>query len=96
MKTLINSLNLKHLICITAIFLPNKIKIFVLNLIPGNNISPNCYIGLSIIMCSQLVMKEGSKIGHFNFIGNIDLLILEEKALILNMNRIKDFSEIYN
>ena len=94
MKTLINSLNLKHLICITAIFLPNKIKIFVLNLIPGNNISPNCYIGLSIIMCSQLVMKEGSKIGHFNFIGNIDLLILEEKALILNMNRIKDFSEM--
>lgn len=94
MKPLTNYLNLNSLVCIASVFLPNKIKIFVLNLLPGNNISQNCYIGLSIIKCRQLIMKNGSKIGHFNYIGNIDLVILEEEASILNMNRIKNFSEM--
>ena len=63
-------------------------------MIPGNQISKNVKIGFSYIKVGKIVMLDGSKIGHFNYIRKLDKLLLNKGACICNFNRIGDFNSL--
>jgi acetyltransferase-like isoleucine patch superfamily enzyme len=94
LKVLMAYLSLKVIVSIVTMFFPNMVKVFILNLFPGNDISPYSYLGFSLILSKRIVMKSGSRIGHFNLIKDIDMFLLEEGAVIHNFNRIKAFAEM--
>lgn len=87
-------LSWKVLVSVVTMFFPNMVKVFILNLFPGNDISPSSYLGFSLILSKRIVMKSGARIGHFNLIKDIDMFLLEEDAVIHNFNRIKAFAEM--
>ena len=80
------------MISFILMFLPFFLKRFILNMIPGNQISKNAKIGFSYIKVDKIVMSDGSKIGHFNYIRKLDKLFLKEGACICNFNRIGQFN----
>lgn len=57
----------------------------------GYSIHPSSRIGLSWIFPRRLVMEEGSRIGHLTLCKNIDLLHLEDHAIIGQLNWITGF-----
>lgn len=57
----------------------------------GYSIHPTSRIGLAWIAPRRLVMEENSRIGHFNFCKNIDLLHLGAHAIIGQLNWITGF-----
>jgi acetyltransferase-like isoleucine patch superfamily enzyme len=87
-------LSWKVLISVVVMFFPSVVKVFILNLFSGNDISPTSYFGFSLILSKRIVMKSGSRIGHFNLVKDIDLFLLEEGAVVHNFNRIKAFAEM--
>lgn len=85
---------LRALVNVFIIFFPSPVKVFILNFLPGNDISSSSYLGFSLILSKRIVMKGGSRVGHFNLVKNIDMFLLEEGAVVYNFNCIKDFSEM--
>jgi len=87
--------NLSNIFHLILMFLPSAIKIYILNLKPGNQISKKAKIGFSYIGVGKIEMSDGSKIGHFNYLRNLESLILLENAKICNFNRIGQFSLLF-
>lgn len=87
-------LSLRNIVSVFIMFFPNLIKIFILNLFPGNDISTSSYLGFSLILSKQIIMRSRSRIGNFNLVKDINIFLLEDEAVIHNFNRIKGFAEI--
>jgi acetyltransferase-like isoleucine patch superfamily enzyme len=87
-------LSWKVLVNIVIMFFPSVVKVFILNLFSGNDISTSGYLGFSLILSKRIVMKSGSRIGHLNLIRDIDVFLLEEGAVVHNFNHIKAFAEM--
>jgi acetyltransferase-like isoleucine patch superfamily enzyme len=68
------------------IFLPWKFKRFFLIKIFKFSLDSTSYIGLSWIYPKHLIMKEKSKIGHFNIAIHLDTLILNKFSTISREN----------
>lgn len=75
------------LLTVFSIFLPNSIKIRLYNRFLGHCIDKTAYIGFSFIWVRKIIMKEHSRIGHFNFITNLEMLKLGQFSSIRNFNR---------
>ena len=59
--------------------------VFLLFKIKTVQIGKKCHIGFSWLNCSKLILKDGSCIGHFNYIHNKELLLGGGKIKHLNM-----------
>jgi acetyltransferase-like isoleucine patch superfamily enzyme len=68
-------------------FLPNSLKLWVMNRFCGCNIHRSAKIGFSFIRVGKLVLAEGASIKHFNLIRNLELFELQEKASVGNFNQ---------
>lgn len=58
----------------------------------GFQLSKNTRIGFSIILAHKVILKDGARIGHFNFCKHIDQIYMDENAKIGNANWISGFS----
>lgn len=58
----------------------------------GYQIAATAHIGLSIILCRQLIMRENSLIGHFTLVKGIDKLELNKNSKIGALNFITGYS----
>lgn len=78
---------LKDVGCVILMFLPNSLKLWVMNRFCNCHIHPTAKIGFSFIRVGKLVLAEGASIKHFNFIRNLELFELKEKAWVGNFNQ---------
>jgi hypothetical protein len=77
----------------TACFvLPWRLRRYILVKTHGYRISPAARIGLSIILADDVLMEERASIGHLNYIGRLDQLILRAEANIGRYNWITGMS----
>lgn len=83
---------MKHFFKFVLILLPWRLKRFCLIRFFGFNLHPSSRIGLSWVYPSQLMMEEGSKIGHFNVAIHLDSIIMKRKSSIGRSNWITGFS----
>lgn len=58
----------------------------------GFELAKNTKIGFSIISAHKVTLKDGAKIGHFNFCKHIDQIYMDENAKLGNANWISGFS----
>jgi acetyltransferase-like isoleucine patch superfamily enzyme len=79
---------LKKIVLISLVFLPNVLKIIILNRFFNAQIDKSAKIGLSYIHCNRIIMGKNTRIGHFNVIKNINLLQLDDDAGFGNLNKI--------
>lgn len=79
------------LIQILLICFPWRLRRHGLNFIFGYKIHAGAKIGFSLILTKQLDMEENSKIGHLNLVRNIELLKLENGAIIGRTNYISGY-----
>jgi len=82
---------MKQLLMFLSIFLPWEMRRALLEKQFGFSIHPTSRIGLAWILPRRLVMEEHSRIGHFTFCKNIDLLHLGAHAIIGQLNWITGF-----
>lgn len=73
-------------------FFPWPIRKWFLTRALGFELARNTRIGFSIISAQKVILKDGAKIGHFNFCKRIDQIYMDEKAKIGNANWISGFS----
>jgi acetyltransferase-like isoleucine patch superfamily enzyme len=59
---------LKRMLMATITPLPSTIKISILRHLLGFDISRDAYIGLSLIVCRNLVLESGAAIGHMSVV----------------------------
>lgn len=71
--------------------LPWCIRRRVLNRM-GHQIASTAHIGISIILCHRLIMRENSIIGHLTFVKGIDKLELDKNSKIGALNFITGYS----
>jgi acetyltransferase-like isoleucine patch superfamily enzyme len=74
------------------IFLPWKLKRFILIKYFKFSLHPSSYIGISWFFPNNLIMSEYSKIGHFNVAIHLDKIILNKFSTISRSNWITGFS----
>lgn len=79
---------LNVLVHVTLMFLPCPIKNWTLNRIFGHQLSSDSKIGFSYVNVKKIVMKNSSKIGHFNIIKNISSIELGTNSSIGSLNYI--------
>lgn len=77
---------IRKLLLIIAIFLPNTLKIFVYRQL-GWNIGGNVKIGFSYIDCELVTISNNGKIGHFNIIRRLKYLEIGKDSYIRNFNQ---------
>lgn len=77
---------LRNLICIFALFLPQKLKKSYLSFAFDYKFSSNSYLGFSWVFPNILVMEDNSRIGHFNFFKLLDRVILKKSSSIGSLN----------
>lgn len=87
---------LRIFIQILTIWLPWAIRRLALNSLSGFSIHPTAKIGYSIVLADQVILAANARVGHFNYIGRLDLLRLDEEALIGNLNWIPGLSQRLN
>ena len=83
---------LQLILKITIIFLPWKLKRFILIKFFNYSLDPSSHIGLSWIYPNHLIMNEKSKIGHLNISIHLDSIILYKYSKIGRENWITGFS----
>ena len=76
---------------ITLLFLPWKIRRYLLNRFWRFDIHSTAYIGFSYVYPKSLVMEAGARIGHLNVAIHLDKILLKEKAIINRGNWITGF-----
>jgi serine acetyltransferase len=81
----------KNILMLLSLLLPWSARRNFLEKQFGFSIHPSCYIGLSWINPSRLIMEEGSRIEHLTICKNIDLLHLKAHATIGRANWITGF-----
>ncbi len=79
---------LKKIILILIVFLPNALKIIILNRFFNAKIDKTAKIGVSYIHCDTIIMGKNSRIGHFNTIKNLSRLQLDNDAGLGHFNKI--------
>jgi acetyltransferase-like isoleucine patch superfamily enzyme len=87
---------LKALIQVICLFLPWPLRRRALRAFCGFSIDPGARVGLSIILADEVEMARGAGLGHFNYIGRLDKLVMEEEAFIGNLNWILGLSQRLN
>jgi acetyltransferase-like isoleucine patch superfamily enzyme len=73
-------------IALSSILLSGGQREKLLRRLFGHEIHPSARIGLNFIAVKKLVMKEGTVIGHLNFIRGLSELIMHEESLIGRFN----------
>jgi acetyltransferase-like isoleucine patch superfamily enzyme len=76
--------------------LPWPLRRRALNAIFGFSIDASARVGLSIIFADEVSMAGRARIGHFNYIGQLDRLELHEESIIGNFNWIAGLSRKIN
>lgn len=66
--------------------LPWKLRLRILNLLPGFRLHPGSRIGLSLVLCRHVSMDDGARIGHLNLLRNLEELRMEDGATIGRTN----------
>lgn len=61
----------------------------------GYQIDRNTYIGISIILCKRFHMGEGSRIGHFNVIWQVNDLVMQYKTVINRQNYLRGIDSFF-
>jgi acetyltransferase-like isoleucine patch superfamily enzyme len=82
---------MKTLLRILSLLLPWDLRRSLLEKQFGYSIHPTSRIGFAWIFPRQLVMEEGSRIGHLNVCKNIDLFHLGAHAVVGQLNWITGF-----
>ena len=82
---------LKLIFKIILIFLPWKLKRFILIKIFNYSLDPSSHIGLSWIYPNHLIMNEKSKIGHLNIAIHLDKIHINKYSTISRGNWITGF-----
>lgn len=82
---------MKKIINILIIFLPWKIRRYILNRFYHFQIHPKARIGFSYIYPKQLIMGEGTKIGHLNVAIHLELIQMDKNSSISQKNWITGF-----
>lgn len=82
---------IKILMQFLVIFLPWKIRRYILNRFWGYHIHPTARIGLSYIYPKHLTMEEGAYIGHLNVAIHLELIYMEKDCTICQRNWITGF-----
>lgn len=72
-------------------FLPWGLRRLILQSAAGYRIHPTCRIGLSFIVPDELIMEEGSRIGHLNVCKGVQKLHLHSYSTISSLNWITGF-----
>lgn len=83
------------LVSVIIMILPNFVKIFILNLYRGNNVSYKSRIGFSFIKVSKLIMEDYAVIGNFNLIRNVSFVEMKKKSVIGKFNNINNVTNIH-
>lgn len=81
----------RSLLSFIVVFLPWKIRRFILNHLYHYQIHPTARIGFSYIYPRHLVMKEGSRIGHLNVAIHLDKMEMGKNSIISRGNWITGF-----
>lgn len=82
---------MKHLIAALLLVLPWPLRRIALVAIFRYKIHPSASIGLSIVCPQQLEMGAGARIGHLTICKGIELLKMDDKSFIGNLNWITGF-----
>jgi acetyltransferase-like isoleucine patch superfamily enzyme len=82
------------LIKLLSVVMPNPIKIFVYRNLFGWKIGSKVKIGLSYIDSKEVIIKDNSRIDHFNIFRNLKKLHIGSGCYIANFNEI--FGALYN
>ena len=82
---------MKKIINIIIIFLPWKIRRFILNHFYHYQIHSKAHIGLSYIYPEHLIMNEGANIGHLNVAIHLELIQMDKNCTISQKNWITGF-----
>lgn len=82
---------MKIIIKILIIFLPWKMRRYILNKFFHYKIHPTARIGLSYIYPEHLIMGEGARIGHLNVAIHLELIQMDKKCSISQKNWITGF-----
>jgi acetyltransferase-like isoleucine patch superfamily enzyme len=86
----------KPLVQLLVLFLPWRLRRFALTRVLGFAIDETARVGLSILFADEVQMARGAKLGHFNYVGRLDLLQLDDDATIGNFNWITGLSQRLN
>jgi acetyltransferase-like isoleucine patch superfamily enzyme len=86
--------SIKALIQIFCFGLPWQIRRRILQMAFGYKLDRSARIGFSIILADAAVLKAKAAIGHFNYIGRLDKLVICEEGLINRYNWITGASRL--
>ena len=79
-------MKIKTIIQLLLIPLPWVLRRFVLIRLCNWEISGSARIGFSFISAAKVSLKDGSRVGHLNFISGLDELALGQNSTIGNLN----------
>lgn len=82
---------MKKIFNLLIIFLPWKIRRYILIKFYKFQIHPTARIGFSYIYPKQLIMKEGARIGHLNVAIHLELIQMDKNSSISQKNWITGF-----
>lgn len=82
---------MKKIINVFIIFLPWKVRRFILTHFYHYEIHPTAHIGLSYIYPKHLIMEEGANIGHLNVAIHLELIHMGKNCTISQKNWITGF-----
>lgn len=81
---------------VMVVFMPWRLKRFVLTHCYHYDIHPKAYIGLAYVYPKYLKMDEGASIGHFSVAVNLDRMVLGKNVHIGRSNWITGFPTMTN
>jgi acetyltransferase-like isoleucine patch superfamily enzyme len=87
---------LKALIQVICFFLPWALRRWALKIFCGFLIDPSARVGLSVILADEVEIARGARLGHFNYIGRLDKLEMNEETFIGNFNWVLGLSRRLN
>lgn len=82
---------MKKMLSFVVVFLPWRIKRWLLIKVWKFEISPTAHIGVSYIYPKQLIMKAGSSIDHFSVAIHLDRMVIGERSSIGRSNWITGY-----
>ena len=85
----------KLLICVLMFAMPWRLRCFIYRRLFNYEIATSAYIGRSVVLAERLTLKQGAVIKGFNFINDINDIVLEPFAQIDVRNWITGLSTRY-
>jgi len=68
------------------VLLPCKLKVFIYKKIFGWHINPNARIGFSLLLCDEVIMDEGTKIGSLTIVKGLSKLRMDKCSSLGSLN----------